>query len=265
MPPGSRPGGIVALGRGPLWEPGDRMRGEPPDRVTQFGRGGRNTREMPVNQVMSEDSEARRRSAENWRADSVCRKHPTRWWFGGDHRETVLAKGLCAGCAVQVPCLEFALGRPELLGVWATTTPNERAAMRRAGGAPALETPADVAVPVAVPVEILVEAAVEAEVHFDIDIDLVFEGERDCEVERAPRRGGPRRGRAGARGLADGDELLTPAEAALRLGVTANTVTRWSRAGKIAAIHTVGGHRRFRCSEIERVLLAASVVAPASL
>ncbi|MDP9334966.1 MAG: helix-turn-helix domain-containing protein [Actinomycetota bacterium] len=51
--------------------------------------------------------------------------------------------------------------------------------------------------------------------------------------------------------------MLTPAEAARRLGVTANTVTRWSRAGKLAAVHTVGGHRRFRCSEVERVLLAA--------
>ncbi len=195
-----------------------------------------------MNQVTREVSEAGRRSAEDWRADSVCRKHPTRWWFGGDHRETMLAKGLCAGCVVQVPCLEFALGRPELLGVWAATTPNERAAMRRAGGAP---------------VPLPVEAAVEAEVHIDVDIDLVLEGERDCEPERALRRARPWRGRPRPSELADGDALLTPAEAARRLGVTANTVTRWSRAGKLAAVHTVGGHRRFRCSEVERVLLAA--------
>jgi excisionase family DNA binding protein len=50
------------------------------------------------------------------------------------------------------------------------------------------------------------------------------------------------------------DELLTPAEAARRLGVTPNTVTRWSRAGKISAIQTIGGHRRYRGSEIDRVL-----------
>jgi excisionase family DNA binding protein len=207
---------------------------------------------MSVNQVTSEVSEAGRRHAEDWRADSLCRKHPTRWWFGGDQRETTIAKGLCAGCVVQLPCLEFALGRPELLGVWAATTPGERAAMRRAGGAPVLETPVDVDVDAGVHVDV------------DVDLDLVLEGERDCEPERAPRRARPRRGRERPSELADGDELLTPAEAARRLGVTANTVTRWSRAGKIAAVHTVGGHRRFRCSEVERVLLGANVVPPAS-
>ncbi len=52
----------------------------------------------------------------------------------------------------------------------------------------------------------------------------------------------------------DDADLLTPAEAARKLGVTPNTVTRWSRAGKISAIQTMGGHRRFRRGEIERVL-----------
>jgi excisionase family DNA binding protein len=224
---------------------------------------------MAVNDVTMEGSDARRRSAESWRADSVCRKHPTRWWFGGDHRETVLAKGICAGCAVQAPCLEFALGRPELLGVWAATTPSERAAMRRTGSVPAFGTAADAEVdapvdtPVEVPVEIPVEAAAEAEV--DIDIDLVLEGEHDREPERAPEpEARPRRGSPRSSGIADADELLTPAEAAHRLGVTANTVTRWSRAGRLAAVHTVGGHRRFRCSEVERVLLAANAGAAVS-
>ncbi len=207
---------------------------------------------MAVNQVTSEFSEAGRRRAEDWRADSVCREHPTRWWFGADHRETMLAKEICAGCVVQVPCLEFALGRPELLGVWAATTPGERAAMRRAGGAPVRATDVDV------------DAPVEITVDVDVDLVLVLEGAHDCEPERAPRRARPRRGRA-PNELAAADELLTPAEAARRLGVTANTVTRWSRAGKIAAVHTVGGHRRFRCSEVERVRLGANVVASASL
>ena len=61
--------------------------------------------------------------AMSWRAASVCRKYPTHWWFAGGHRETVTAKQICGGCAVQAPCLEFALSRPELLGVWAATTP----------------------------------------------------------------------------------------------------------------------------------------------
>jgi len=34
--------------------------------------------------------------------------------------------------------------------------------------------------------------------------------------------------------------------------VNPKTVTRWARAGKITAIRTLGGHRRFRASEIRR-------------
>ncbi|HEV7523909.1 MAG TPA: helix-turn-helix domain-containing protein [Acidimicrobiia bacterium] len=59
--------------------------------------------------------------------------------------------------------------------------------------------------------------------------------------------------------FADHGDLLTPAEAARKLGVTPNTVTRWSRAGKISAIQTMGGHRRFRRSEIERVQREANL------
>jgi excisionase family DNA binding protein len=36
--------------------------------------------------------------------------------------------------------------------------------------------------------------------------------------------------------------------------VDPKTVTRWARAGKISAVRTLGGHRRFRASEIRRVL-----------
>ena len=46
------------------------------------------------------------------------------------------------------------------------------------------------------------------------------------------------------------DSLLTPAEVAALFRVNPKTVTRWARAGKITAIRTLGGHRRFRSSEI---------------
>ena len=36
--------------------------------------------------------------------------------------------------------------------------------------------------------------------------------------------------------------------------VNPKTVTRWARSGKISAIRTLGGHRRFRKSEITRIL-----------
>ena len=50
------------------------------------------------------------------------------------------------------------------------------------------------------------------------------------------------------------DALLTPAEVAALFRVNPKTVTRWARAGKITAIRTLGGHRRFRVSEIRRCL-----------
>lgn len=48
------------------------------------------------------------------------------------------------------------------------------------------------------------------------------------------------------------DSLLTPAEVAALFRVNPKTVTRWARAGKITAIRTLGGHRRFRASEVRR-------------
>ena len=50
------------------------------------------------------------------------------------------------------------------------------------------------------------------------------------------------------------DSLLTPAEVAALFRVNPKTVTRWARAGKITAVRTLGGHRRFRASEIRRCL-----------
>jgi excisionase family DNA binding protein len=46
------------------------------------------------------------------------------------------------------------------------------------------------------------------------------------------------------------DHLLTPAEVAALFRVDPKTVTRWARAGKISSIRTLGGHRRYRASEI---------------
>lgn len=52
----------------------------------------------------------------------------------------------------------------------------------------------------------------------------------------------------------DREELLTPAEVAAMFRVNPKTVTRWARAGKISAIRTLGGHRRFRAEEIRKFL-----------
>ena len=54
------------------------------------------------------------------------------------------------------------------------------------------------------------------------------------------------------------EELLTPSEVAAMFRVNPKTVTRWARSGKISAIRTLGGHRRFRKSEITRILAEGS-------
>jgi excisionase family DNA binding protein len=51
------------------------------------------------------------------------------------------------------------------------------------------------------------------------------------------------------------EPLLTPAEVAALFRVDPKTVTRWAKAGKLASIRTLGGHRRYRESEV-RALMA---------
>ena len=53
---------------------------------------------------------------------------------------------------------------------------------------------------------------------------------------------------------ASDDELLTPAEVAQLFRVSPKTVTRWARAGKLTAMRTLGGHRRFRATEVREFL-----------
>jgi excisionase family DNA binding protein len=50
------------------------------------------------------------------------------------------------------------------------------------------------------------------------------------------------------------EELLTPSEVAAMFRVNPKTVTRWARSGKISAIRTLGGHRRFKASEVRALL-----------
>ena len=51
--------------------------------------------------------------------------------------------------------------------------------------------------------------------------------------------------------MPDAEILLTPREVAELFGVDPKTVTRWAKAGKLTSIRTLGGHRRFRKSEVD--------------
>ncbi len=50
------------------------------------------------------------------------------------------------------------------------------------------------------------------------------------------------------------EQLMTPAEVAELFRVDPKTVSRWAKAGKLSAVRTLGGHRRFRESEVRRLL-----------
>ncbi len=50
------------------------------------------------------------------------------------------------------------------------------------------------------------------------------------------------------------DEYATPAEVAAVFRVDAKTVTRWAKAGRIASIRTLGGHRRYSVADVRRLV-----------
>jgi excisionase family DNA binding protein len=54
--------------------------------------------------------------------------------------------------------------------------------------------------------------------------------------------------------LTESEELLTPAEVAALFRVDPKTVTRWAKAGKLTSIRTLGGHRRYKATEVRALL-----------
>ena len=54
--------------------------------------------------------------------------------------------------------------------------------------------------------------------------------------------------------IAAQERLLTPAEVASLFRVDPKTVTRWAKAGKLTSIRTLGGHRRYKESEVKALL-----------
>lgn len=59
------------------------------------------------------------------------RKHADVWIPTGRNEIPETAATLCAGCPAAAMCLEFAMARPELEGVWGGSTTKQRVKARR--------------------------------------------------------------------------------------------------------------------------------------
>ena len=55
-----------------------------------------------------------------------------------------------------------------------------------------------------------------------------------------------------------GEPLLTPSEVAALFRVDPKTVTRWAKTGKLTAVRTLGGHRRYRECDVRQLLARPS-------
>ena len=53
------------------------------------------------------------------------------------------------------------------------------------------------------------------------------------------------------------ERLLTPREVAALFRVDPKTVTRWADEGRLSSVRTLGGHRRYRESQVLRLLEAS--------
>ncbi len=58
------------------------------------------------------------------------------------------------------------------------------------------------------------------------------------------------------------EALLKPAEVAALFRVDPKTVSRWAKTGKLSAVRTLGGHRRFREAEIRALVDQSAAVDP---
>jgi WhiB family redox-sensing transcriptional regulator len=64
-------------------------------------------------------------------AEAACRGHDPNLWFPLRGESTLPAKAICTPCAIREQCLAYALGHPELVGVFGGTSQAERSRMRR--------------------------------------------------------------------------------------------------------------------------------------
>ena len=58
--------------------------------------------------------------------------------------------------------------------------------------------------------------------------------------------------------MSETQDLMTPAEVAALFRVDPKTVTRWAESGRLSAVRTLGGHRRYSQNEVEQLLVMSS-------
>lgn len=75
----------------------------------------------------------------SWAAQALCAQADPDAWFPARGRPDLAAaaKRICAACPVRAHCLDYALSGADTwsgisTGIWAGTTPRERAAIQRA-------------------------------------------------------------------------------------------------------------------------------------
>ena len=69
----------------------------------------------------------------HWQRQASCRGADTDPWFPMAGGPNNTAKAVCEACPVRCACLEYAIASSRVLqGIWAGTTEEERAPMRRA-------------------------------------------------------------------------------------------------------------------------------------
>jgi WhiB family redox-sensing transcriptional regulator len=67
----------------------------------------------------------------DWMTSAACHGLDPELFFSAAARDGRAARAACVRCPVRRPCLAYALADPALTGIWAGTTPLERAELRR--------------------------------------------------------------------------------------------------------------------------------------
>lgn len=62
----------------------------------------------------------------SWSARAACHGLDPKIFFPVDGEDADAAKAICDGCPVREPCLDYALGERERVGVWGGCTERER-------------------------------------------------------------------------------------------------------------------------------------------